>query len=121
MLNFLFFLVSKVRCKERFGVLNGILVGKRERIVLETLKQKFKGAWLCVLCVQWSQEISFLHPDIFHVILHKDSIFLKLSGNGLLDWISVLDMKRNSAGALELLSVAGIVALHGIIHAFSFK
>lgn len=71
------------------------------------------------VCVQWSQEISFLHPYIFCVILHKDSIFLKW--NGLLDWISVLDMKGNFAGALELLSAAGVVALHGIILAFTFK
>lgn len=70
------------------------------------------------VCVQWSQEISFLCPDVFHVILPKDSTFLKLSGSGVLDWISVLDMKRSSAGALELLSVAGIVALHRIMESF---
>lgn len=35
--------------------------------------------------------------------------------NGLLDWISVLDMKGDSPGALELLGVAAIAALHEIM------
>lgn len=83
----------------RFGVLNSFLLGKRQRIVLETLKQKFEGTLCVLLCL---------------CAVESRNKFC-LTCNGFLDWVPVLGMKGSSAGAVELLSVAVIVALHIIM------